>query len=125
MKVQGSCHCGRVTYEAEVDPNKVILCNCAKSQGITGAAGWVSVPAPRGSFKLLSGEPAAYIETAEGGASRLHWFCSYCEAPVFSCAVNHAPTYWLEVGCLGQRSELPARKEIWCRSAVAPKPGLN
>jgi len=28
MKVQGACHCGRIKYEAEVDPERVSLCNC-------------------------------------------------------------------------------------------------
>jgi len=36
MKVQGSCHCGRITYEAEVDPGRVSLCHCTDCQTVTG-----------------------------------------------------------------------------------------
>jgi hypothetical protein len=32
LKVEGSCHCGQITYEAEVDPDRVGLCNCTDCQ---------------------------------------------------------------------------------------------
>ena len=28
MKVQGRCHCGEITYEAEVEPGSVNVCHC-------------------------------------------------------------------------------------------------
>src|SRR5262245_63433553 len=55
MNVQGSCHCGEITYEAEVDPDKVNLCNCTDCQMLTGSAFRVSVPAPAATFRLLTG----------------------------------------------------------------------
>ena len=61
MKVQGACHCCEIRYEAEVDPETVLLCNCTDCQVLTGSAFRLSVPAPRESFKLLSGEPRTYI----------------------------------------------------------------
>lgn len=118
MNVQGSCHCGRIAYEAEVDPDKVSLCNCTDCQTLTGSAYRVSVPAPSASFRLLSGEPKAYVKTAESGHQRLHTFCADCGAPVYSCAVNDPPTYSLRVGCLKQRAQLPPGKQIWYRSAL-------
>src|SRR5690348_1098231 len=111
MKVQGSCRCGQIIYQAEVDPEKVTLCNCTNCQALTGSADRVSVPTPRASFKLLSGEPKAYTKTEESGATRLHSFCSRCGATVYSCAVTEPPTYWLCVNCIRERSELPPRKE--------------
>ena len=28
MKIDGRCHCGFITYEANVDPDKVYACHC-------------------------------------------------------------------------------------------------
>ena len=36
MKVKGTCHCGEITYEAEVDPEKVAVCYCTDCQTMTG-----------------------------------------------------------------------------------------
>jgi hypothetical protein len=28
MKIDGCCHCGYITYEAEIDPEKILICHC-------------------------------------------------------------------------------------------------
>ena len=119
MNVEGSCHCGEVTYRAEIDPDKVSLCNCTDCQMLTGSAFRVSVPAPKAQFHLLSGEPKTYVKTADSGAKRIHAFCANCGTPVYACAnVEDPPTYSLRVGCLKQRAQLPPKKRIWCTSAL-------
>jgi len=120
MKVQGSCHCGRITYEAEVDPERVGICNCTDCQMLTGSAFRVSVPAAAATYRLLTGEPKIYVKIAESGARRRHSFCPNCGTPVSATAdVDDPPTYSLRVGCLRQRAQLPPKKRIWCRSALA------
>ena len=118
MKVQGNCHCGQITYCAEVDPEKVSICHCSDCQMLTGSAFRVSVPAPRETFRLLTGQPKTYIKIAESGTKRAHSFCPNCGTPIHACAVDDPPTYSLRVGCLRQRAELPPRKQIWCRSSL-------
>jgi hypothetical protein len=118
MKVEGRCHCGQITYEATVDPERVTLCNCTDCQMLSGSAYRVSVPAPREGFLLLTGHPKVYVKTAESGARRAHAFCPDCGSPVYSIAVVNPLAYSLRVGCLRQRDELPPRKRIWCRSAL-------
>jgi hypothetical protein len=119
MKVDGSCHCGHIRYEAEVDPRKVSMCHCTDCQMLTGSAYRVSVPVPREFFRLLAGRPKTYVKTSESGTRRLHAFCPDCGAPVYSCAIDEPPpAYSLRVGCLRQRAELPPQKRIWCRSAL-------
>jgi len=92
MKVNGSCHCGQIAYEADVDPERVGVCNCTHCQVLTRSAFRVSVPAAAQTFRLLTGHPKIYIKTAESGNRRAHAFCPDCGTP-------------------------PARK-IWCRSAL-------
>jgi len=38
MKVEGKCHCGQITYEAIVDPEKVTVCHCTDCQMLSGSA---------------------------------------------------------------------------------------
>ena len=86
MHVDGRCHCGRITYEAEIDPAQVMICHCTDCQMLTGSAYRVNVRAPAASFRMLSGEPRIYVKTAESGNKRLHAFCPDCGTPVYSAA---------------------------------------
>jgi hypothetical protein len=119
MKVDGRCHCGAITYEANVDPGRVGLCHCTDCQMLTGSAYRVTVPVPKGEFRLLSGTPAIYVKTADSGTKRSHAFCPTCGAPIYAtAAVEDPPSYSLRVGALSQRAELPPRAQQWNRSAV-------
>ena len=119
MHVTGSCHCGQVTYEAEVDPAQVGICNCTDCQVLSGSAYRVTVPAPAATFKLLTGPPSVYVKTAESGNKRRHAFCPNCGTPVSATADSDTPAvYGLRVGCLAQKAQLPPQRQIWCRSAL-------
>lgn len=118
MQVRGTCHCGQIAYEADVDPEDVSVCHCTDCQMLTGSAYRVSVRASGESFRLLRGEPKSYIKTAQSGARRAHYFCANCGTPTYARAAQDPTTYSLRVGCLEQRFSLPPRMQIWCQSAV-------
>ena len=118
MHVTGRCHCGKIAYEAELDPAGVSICHCSDCQVLTGSAYRVSVRVPAETFRMLSGEPKIYIKTADSGARRAHTFCPDCGAPVYSSDVTSPKFYSLRVGCLDQRAELAPRKQIWCKSSM-------
>jgi len=121
MKVTGACHCGRITYEAEVDPANSVICHCTDCQVLSGSAFRVSIPTVAGTFRLLTGAPRIYLKTtADSGARRRHAFCPDCGAPVFASAdEDDPPVRTLRVGALAERRQLSPTRRIWCRSALA------
>ena len=84
MKVEGNCHCGQITFEAEIDPDAVRICHCTDCQTLTGSAYRVNVQTPAASFRLRSGTPKVYIKTAESGNKRAHAFCPNCGTPIYA-----------------------------------------
>ena len=52
MKIDGHCHCGAITFEAEVDPDALTICHCTDCQTLTGSAFRVNIPAPAEHFEL-------------------------------------------------------------------------
>jgi hypothetical protein len=44
LKVDGSCQCGRIRFEADIDPANVVICHCTDCQTFSGAPYRVSVP---------------------------------------------------------------------------------
>ena len=67
MKIDGRCHCGYITYEAEIDPEKVMICHCADCQTLSGSAFRTVVFTREDTFKLLSGELKIYVKIGESG----------------------------------------------------------
>jgi hypothetical protein len=119
MKIDGHCHCGRIAFEAEVDPEAVALCHCADCQRLSGSPYRASIGAPAASFSLR-GEPKTYVKIADNGARRRQAFCGDCGAPIYSCAAENPETYNLRIGSITQRAALsPPRRQIWRRSALA------
>ena len=121
MKVTGSCHCGNITYEAEVDGITVRICHCTDCQKLTGTVFRAGIQTLPGTFRLKSGRPKIYIKTAESGNKRAHAFCPECGTPIYSAAPEPNPsTYGLRVGGIDQRAEFaPPMHQIWCRSALS------
>jgi hypothetical protein len=120
MKVTGGCHCGRITYEAEVDPGTVRVCHCTDCQKLTGTVYRAAIQSLPQTFTLKSGTPKTYIKTAESGKKRVHAFCPECGSPIFATSTDPDPSvYGLRVGAIDQRQQLaPPARQQWCRSSL-------
>lgn len=116
MRIDGGCHCGAITYEAEVDPEKVTVCHCTDCQTLSGSAFRVVVLTD--SFRLLTGEPKIYLKTGESGRKRVQSFCANCGTPIYSADAAAPQVYSIRLGTVRQRAELPPKVQIWCRSAL-------
>lgn len=119
MKIDGGCHCGYLSYEAEIDPAEVGICHCTDCQRLTGSAFSIFVFAGRASFRLLGGQPKIYVKTAESGSKRAQAFCPECGSRIYaSAAVADPERFNLRVGTISQRRELRPQRQLWCRSAL-------
>jgi hypothetical protein len=118
MKIEGGCHCGRITYEAEVDPEKSGICHCTDCQTLSGSAFRTVIFTRQGSFKLLSGEPKIYVKIGESGRKRPQAFCPECGTPIYSTALGEGPkVHSIRVGTIRQRDKLVPKVQFWFRSA--------
>src|SRR5437762_6972268 len=126
VKVQGRCHCGAITYEAEVEPGKVNICHCLDCQMLTGSAFRANILAPADRFRILTGEPRRYTKVADSGAKRVHAFCGTCGSPIYACAPENPRTYSLRLGALREKEALgrPAR-QIWTKRRLSWIPKLQ
>jgi hypothetical protein len=121
MKVTGGCHCGHISYEAEVDPATIRVCHCTDCQRLTGTAFRINISSLPETFKLKSGLPKIYVRTADSGNKCAHAFCKECGTPIYVTAPEQrGSTYRLALGAIDQRAQfgLPSR-QIWCGSALS------
>ncbi len=76
---KGSCHCGKVQFEAELDLSKGISCNCSMCQ----RKGSILAFVPEGQFHLLSG--ADNLTDYQFNKKAIHHtFCSTCGVTAFA-----------------------------------------
>jgi hypothetical protein len=75
MRIDGRCHCGQITFEADAEVGIVGLCHCSDCQTLTGSARRASILVPARSFVLRGETPTVYVKTADSGNRRGHAFC--------------------------------------------------
>lgn len=72
-KYQGSCHCGRVTFELVTDLAPARRCNCS----ICKRKSAVMVTAKDGTFAITDGDPFISLYQFNSMSAR-HHFCNIC-----------------------------------------------
>ena len=117
MYVNGSCHCGSIQFEADIDPDKVVICHCNDCQIMSGAAYRISVATPKNLFRLITGVVKSYIKVGESGNRRKMAFCADCGSHLYATNELSDDIIGLRVGTLSQRKELTPTMQVWSRSA--------
>ena len=117
LKIDGSCHCGKIRYEADIELEKVGVCHCTDCQTLSGSAFVAFVQVQKENFRLR-GEPRIYVKTAESGNRRAQAFCPDCGTRIYASAEKDPPVFNLRLGTVRQRTELRPKVQLWCRSAL-------
>ena len=114
MKISGGCHCGNIRYEAEIEPEKVVICHCTDCQVLSGSAFRSVALSKRDAFSFLTGKPKTYIKTGDSGNKREQTFCPDCGSPIYSTSVGTGSKYYgIRLGTIDQRDKIAPKKQIW------------
>jgi hypothetical protein len=117
MDIEGRCQCGRIAYEARVNPAHVVLCHCTDCQANSGGPCRANAPAPLEHFRL-TGQPKTYVKTGASGALVQLSFCGDCGSALFSNRLEDPAYVNLRLGAVKQRAQLPPKAQYWCEEAM-------
>jgi hypothetical protein len=113
----GSCHCGAVRFEADIDLTQpTYRCNCSICRRNRF---WPAIVKP-GSFRLLAGE-GELTKYLFNTRKNEHYFCKHCGVRPFGIG-EMAPgekIYGVNLGCLENATpeELDAAPVVYCDGA--------
>lgn len=100
---QGSCHCGAVTFEADLDlAESTYRCNCSICRRTRF---WPAVAREEG-FRLLSGE-SELTQYLFNSKKNQHYFCKHCGVRPFGIGTETpiGKMYGVNLGCLSDVTE--------------------
>jgi hypothetical protein len=117
MHIDGACHCGFISFTAEIDPARVMICHCTDCQVLSGAPFRAVVAASIGSF-VVRGQPKSYVKVAQSGNRRAQMFCPECGTPLYAMAPENATSVIIRLGCVAQNGQLKPAAQIWQHSAL-------
>jgi len=118
MKIDGTCFCGHIKYEAEIDPAKVVICHCTDCQTHSGTAYGVVVGIVNEQFRLVQGTLKTYDKIADSGNVRALAFCPECGTRIYARTPGDSSKFFgLRVGTVRQRDQLKPTLQAWCGSA--------
>jgi hypothetical protein len=117
MKINGACHCGAISFTAEVDPSHVAVCHCSDCQKLSGAPLRAVVRTPVAQFSL-KGKPKTYVKVAQSGNRRAQVFCPDCGTPLYATEPDDPKMVVIRLGCVEQRAQLKPVRQVWQHSAM-------
>ena len=109
MKYSGSCQCGKVTFDADMQIDKVLSCNCSRCR----RTGTLLAFTDKDRFTLKSGKDA--LKEYQFNKNVIHhFFCATCGIQPFSFSQRRDGTSMvaINVNCLDgvDPRALPARQ---------------
>lgn len=117
MHIDGGCHCGAISFSAEIDPSRVMVCHCSDCQVLSGAPFRAVAAAPFETL-VVRGTTKNYIKIAESGNRRAQVFCPECATPLWATAPENPTSVTIRLGCVRQRAQLEPAVQIWQHSAL-------
>jgi hypothetical protein len=80
-KISGRCACGKVTYETDAEPLRMVNCHCRDCQRASGSAFAAIVAFQRDQVRF-TGDLAYYTTTSERATTLERGFCPNCGSPM-------------------------------------------
>ena len=117
MKIDGRCHCGYLSFEAEVDPESSRFATAPIARRFLAPPSGLSFPQSKAVSDFSPGSQT-YVKTAASGNKRIQAFCPECGTQIYGTAADaNSKFFGLRVGAIHQRDALIPKAQYWHRSA--------
>ena len=116
-KVNGQCHCGKISLKAEVSENMMMACHCKDCQIFSGAP-FRAVAVASAENVEIKGEAKEYVKVADSGNKRIQAFCGDCGTQLYATDLEKT-MFNIRAGFLEQHHQIVPKKHIFGSSTAA------
>ncbi|MCE8017709.1 GFA family protein [Halomonas sp. MCCC 1A17488] len=111
---QGSCLCGKVTYEYRGEIEEVSMCHCQQCRKAQGSAFAAVAPIRSAEFRITRG--AEYLKEYRATPNKARVFCTECGSPLYSARDDLPDAKRLRLGTLDTPIAPGKRYHAWVSS---------
>jgi hypothetical protein len=97
-KIEGSCLCGGIRYEASGPLTAVGRCHCRECRKASGAEFATNATVAPGSLRFVEGE--ALLGTFESSPGQERCFCTRCGSPILKRYADDPDRVRIRLGCV-------------------------
>jgi hypothetical protein len=115
-QITGGCLCGKVRYNANVEPTFTGICHCEDCQKFTGSAFSVVVAVPKSALSV-QGKVSTFSKSGDSGKSIERQFCPECGSSIIDEAQVMPDTVMISAGTLDDPTWVKPAMQIFCDSA--------
>ncbi len=120
-KISGSCLCGAIRYQGDVDIKMIINCHCDDCRRATGSVHGTMIFVPEDSLEI-SGSPKGFDHAADSGSTLTKLFCENCGSQVFGKNTSREGVIGIRAGTLDQKELIKPGMNLFKSSAIASTP---
>ncbi len=117
---RGSCLCGAIRYEIDIELGEFGYCHCRSCQKASGTAHAANAPVDRAHFKLVAG--AGALKEFESSPGKFRCFCAECGSPIYAYLKATPNVLRIRLGSLDTQFDKLPRAHTWVseRASWAP-----
>lgn len=111
--LQGSCLCGKVTYQYHGIISEIALCHCSQCRQAQGGAFATNSPVDA---RLLDFQGAEHIREYYSSENKLRAFCQHCGSALYSAKTDLPNIRRLRLGTVTSAFTCDNKYHIWADS---------
>jgi len=114
--IEGSCLCGRVTYQYHGEIQEVALCHCSQCRRAQGGAHAANSPVDAGKLVFQGRENIAEYQSSD---SKVRACCKHCGSALYSAKADLPDVKRLRLGTVTTEFSCDNKYHIWTGSKAS------
>jgi len=113
-EIQGSCHCGDVSFKVTGKPRIILNCHCDDCKKRNGGAFSKYLVVNESDLHVSKGNKSLASYSAEGKGEK--YFCSNCGSPIYNKNARYPGIFMVFYGSINDQKQITPMFNVYCES---------